>query len=83
MEILEVIDIGHDPPGRGIVLQVIDHPVHLVKHAFLILVLDAQLIAIGLTDGTIRSCPLIPHMAAQVLDAIGLLLPDPKQFIHR
>ena len=82
MKILEIVDAGEDPPGGGVVLQIIQHPVHLVKHAFLILVLDSQLIAVGLADGSVRSCPLIPHMAAQIFDPVGLLLPDPQQLIQ-
>lgn len=42
-----------------------------------------ELIAIGLADraGLIR--PLIPDVAAQITDVIGLFLPDPKQLVDR
>ena len=46
----------------GVMLQVIEHPVHLVEHALLgILVLDAQLIAVGLADGAGLIRPVRPR----------------------
>ena len=83
MQVLERIDIGQDPPGIGIVLQVIQHPVHLVKHPLCILVLDTQLVTVGLSDGTVRPCPFVPDMTAQVGNPVGFLLPNPQQLIHR
>ena len=82
VEILKIIDIGQDPPGSRVVLQIVEHPVHLVKHPLFVLVLDPQLVAVGLADGAVRTGPLIPDMAAQVRDPVGFLLPDPQQFIH-
>ena len=63
-------------------LQVKKHSIHLVKHPLLILVLDAQLVAIGLADGAILPCPLVPDMAAEIGDSVGLFLPDPEQLVH-
>ena len=83
MEILVVVKTGEDAAGGGVVLQVIQHPVHLVHLPFGILVLDGELIAIGLADGAVRIRPLIPDVAVQVVDVVGLLLPDPQQFVHR
>ena len=82
VQVLEIVDIGQDAAGGGVVLQVIQHPIHLVEHALLVLVLDAQLVTVGLADGAVRSRPFVPDVAAQVADAVGLLLPDPQQFVH-
>ena len=46
------------------------------------MVLDAQLIAVSLANGTVLTGPLVPDMAAQIADPVGLFLPDPQQFIH-
>ena len=81
MQILMDINIGHDTPAEGIVLQVIDDPVHLIHHPFLILMLYAQLVTVGFADGAVLVGPLIPDMAVQIMDVIGLLLPDPENFI--
>ena len=82
VQILEIIEVGENPPGGRIVLQVIKHPVYLVKLPLRVLVLDAQLVAVGLADGAVRPCPLVPHVAAQVCNPVGLLLPDPQQLIQ-
>ena len=63
-------------------LQVIQHAVHLVEHALGVLVLHAQLIAVGLADGAGLIRPLIPDVPAQVVDVVRLLLPDPQQLVH-
>ena len=84
MEILEVIDIGEDAAGRGIVLQVINDTVHLIHRSLSLveLVLLAQLITVSLADGAVFTGPLVPDMAAQLIYPIGLLLPDPQQFVY-
>ena len=82
MQILKGVDIGHDAAGCRIVLQIKQDTVHLVKHTFLILVLHAQLVTVGLTNGAVFLGPLVPNMAAQITDTVGLLLPDPQQFIQ-
>ena len=63
-------------------LQVKKDPVHLVKVTLFVMVLDSQLVAVGLADGAVLPCPFVPDMAAQVADAVGLLLPDPQQLVH-
>ena len=82
MEIFEGVNVGQNTAGRRIVLQIVDHPVHLVEHTFFVLVFHTQLIAVSLADGAVFAGPLVPHMAAQVCNPVGLLLPDPKEFIH-
>ena len=81
MKVLEVIDVRHDPAAVGIVLQIVDHPVHHVEHAFLILVFYLHLIAVGLSDAAVRIRPLVPDMAVQVMDVVGLPLPDPQKLV--
>ena len=83
VEVLEVIEIGHDPAGGGVVLEVIKHPVHLVHLPLGVDVLDAQLIAVGFADGTGLVGPLVPDMGVEIMDVVGFFLPDPQQFVHR
>ena len=58
-------------------LQIIDHPMGVMHHSLLILMLYTQLIAVCLTDGAVFIRPLIPDMAVKVVDIVGLLLPNP------
>ena len=76
------ISIGNDSAAEGVVLQVIQHPVHLIHHAFFILTLHTDLIAVGLSNGTGLICPLIPDMAVQIMDIGGFPLIDPQNLIH-
>ena len=68
--ILERVDVCQDAAGGGVVLQVIEHAVHLVEFALGIFVLDAELIAVGLADRAGLVGPLIPDVAAQVVDVV-------------
>ena len=63
-------------------LQVVEDPIHLVHLPLRVAVLYPQLIAVGLSDGPVRVCPLVPDAGAQVMDVVGFLLPDPEQLIH-
>ena len=81
VEVLEVIDIGEDAAGGGVVAQVVQHPVHLVKLPLGILVLHPQLIAVGLADGAGLVGPAVPDVAPEVVNVVGLLLPDPQQLV--
>ena len=60
-----------------------ENPVHLVKIPLLIVVLDAQLVTVGLADGAVLIRPGIPDVAVQVMDVVGLLLPYPQQLVNR
>ena len=82
MQVLVVVQTGEDPPGRGIVFQVVEDPVHLVHLTLRVLVLDPQLVAIGLANGASIIRPSIPDVGTQVVDVVGLLLPDPQQLVH-
>ena len=81
-KILMDVNICHDPAAERIVFQVIDHTIHLIHHAFLILMLHTQLIAVGLADGTVFIRPLIPDVAVKIVNIVGLLLPDPQHLIR-
>ena len=43
----------------------------------------AQLVAVGLADGAGLVGPLVPDVGVQILNVVGLLLPDPQQLVHR
>ena len=62
------IGVRHDPAAERIIFQIIKDPVHLIKHAFFVLALYADLIAISFSDGTGLICPLVPYMAVQVMN---------------
>ena len=79
-----VVETGEDAAGGGVVLQVVQHPVHLVHLPFGILVLDGELIAIGLADGAVRIRPLIPDrhfVVVKILD-ICVAVQEPEQFMN-
>ena len=78
-----VVQAGEDPAGGGVVLQIPQHLVHLVHVPLGIVVLHPQLIAVCLSDGARLIRPGVPDMAVQVMDIVGLLLPDPQQLVHR
>ena len=78
-----IIQAGEDAAGGGVVLQIPQHLVHLVHVPLGIVVLHPQLIAVRLADGARLIRPGIPDVAVQVMDIVGLLLPDPQQLIHR
>ena len=64
-------------------LEVIEHAVDLVEHALLVLVLDAKLIAVGLADAACFIRPGVPDVGREVVDVVGLFLPDPEELVHR
>ena len=82
MQVLKVVDVRQYPARGGVVLQIVEHPVHLVELALGVLVLHAQLVAVGLAYGARLVRPLVPDVAAQVLYVVGLLLPDPEQLVN-
>ena len=82
-QVVVVVQAGEDPAGGGVVLQIPQHLVHLVHVPLGIVVLHPQLIAVCLSDGARLIRPGVPDMAVQVMDIVGLLLPDPQQLVHR
>ena len=81
MQILKVIDIGHDAAAGGVVLQVVQHPIHLIELPLRIPVLHRQLIAVGLADRAGIVSPAVPDVAPEIVDVVGFLLPDPQQLV--
>ena len=59
-------------------LQVVEHAVHLIEHPLFILVLHAELVAVGLADAAALVRPGIPDVGGEVVDVIALFLPDPE-----
>ena len=41
MQVCKVIDVGKDTAGGGVMLQIVQHPVHLIHLTLGVLVLDA------------------------------------------
>ena len=80
-EVREVVHAGEDAAALGVVLQIVEHPVHLVEVALGVVVLLGQLIAVGLADGAVFVGPGVPDVAAQLGDPVGFLLPDPEQLV--
>ena len=81
MQIRMYINISHYTPTVRIILQIVDHTIHLIHHSFLILMLYAHLITICLSDGTCLIRPFIPHMTVKVINIVRLLLPDPEHLV--
>ena len=81
-QIVVVVQVGQNPPGGGVVLEIVEHPVHLVHVPLGVVVLHPQLVPIGLADGAGLIGPGIPDAAVQVVNVVGLLLPNPQQLIH-
>ena len=81
-QVAKHVRVGHDAATVRRMLKVVQHAIHLVKVALGIMALLANLIPIGLADGTGLVGPLIPNMAVEVMDVIGLLLIDPQDLVH-
>ena len=64
-------------------LQIPQNLVHLVHVPLRVVVLHPQLVTVGLADGAVLIRPGVPHVAVQVMDIVGLLLPDPEELVHR
>ena len=81
-QIAEHVRVRHNATAVRRVLKVVQHAVHLVEVALGIVALLANLIAVGLADGTGLIGPLIPDMAVEIMHVIGLLLIDPQDLVH-
>ena len=82
-EILEVVEVGHDAAAVLVILETPQHVVHLVHLALLELVLLGHLVAVCFSYGTLFICPLVPDMALQICQPVGLFLPDPEHLVGR
>ena len=58
------IDIRENPSAGRIILKVEQYTVYLIHVAFLIVVLNTELVAVSLTDGTGLISPGIPDVSA-------------------
>ena len=76
-QIAKHIGVRHNAAAVRRVLKVVQHAVHLIEVTLGIMALLANLIPVGLADGTGLVGPLIPDMAVEVMHVIGLLLIDP------
>jgi len=81
-QVAEHIGVRHDATAIRRMLKVVQHAVHLVKVALGIMALLANLVSVSLTDGAGLVSPLVPNMAVEVMDVIGLLLIDPQDLVH-
>ena len=76
-----VVDAGENATAEWGVFEIPEHAVDLIHLAFFVLMLDAQLVAIGFADATIGICPFVPNVGVQVMDVVGLFLPNPKDLV--
>ena len=58
-----IINICNHTPALGVMLKVVEYPVHLVEPAFLIFMLDSELIPVGLADRALFIRPGVPYFA--------------------
>ena len=65
-----VVDICHDSAAERVVLKVVDNSVNLVEHTFLVLVLNAELIAVSLADRAVLVSPGIPNVGVQIVNIV-------------
>ena len=70
VKIFEVVKIGENAAGSGVVLEIVEHAVDLVEQAFFVLVLDAELIAVGLADGAGLVRPVVPDVGLKDVDVV-------------
>ena len=82
MQILKIIHIGHYSAAARIIFKIVQHAIHHVETAFLILMLYSHLIAVCLADRAVFLSPTVPYMAVQIVHIIGFFLPYPKHLVH-
>ena len=82
MQIGEIVEACQNAAAGRVVLQVVQHAVDLIELSLRETVFDAELIAVGLADGAALIGPAVPDMAAEVVDVVRLLLPDPQKLLH-
>ena len=63
-------------------LQIPQNFIHLIHVALRVVVLHAELIAVGLADGAVFIRPRVPHAGAQIVDVVALELPYPQQLVY-
>ena len=83
MQVGKIVEVRQDAPRGRIMLQVIEHAIHLIEHPLFILVLHAELVAVGLADAAALVRPRVPDVGGEVVDVIAFFLPDPQKLVHR
>ena len=63
-------------------LEVPQHLIDLIHVALGVMVLYAQLIAVGLADGAVLVRPRVPDAGAQIVHVVAFGLPYPQQFVN-
>ena len=81
VEVGVVVDAGEDATAEGIVFEIPDDAIDLIHFAFLVLMLDAELVAIGFANAAVRIGPFVPDMGAKIVDVVGLFLPNPENLV--
>ena len=81
MQVLKIVNIREDAAAGRVVLQVVEHPIHLIHVPLGVVVLYGELVAVGLADGAVFVGPAVPNVATEVVNIIGLLLPDPQKLV--
>ena len=82
VQIVVLIHVGHDATAVWIFLELSENIVHLVDFFALVDELFADGVSIGCTDRAGFIGPCIPNVGFQVMDVVGFLLVNPKDFIH-
>ena len=80
-QVCVVIDIGHYAARGGVVLKIPNYLIDLIHIALGIVVLNAELIAVGLADGAVFVRPGIPDARAQLVYIVALCLPYPQKLV--
>lgn len=81
-EVGVIVGVGHDTAAVRVVLQVVQHLVHLIEISLGIVVLHAELIAVRLADGAVSVRPGVPDMGRKVSHTVGFLLVYPEYLIN-
>ena len=63
-------------------LQIPEDLVHLIHIPFGIVMLDPELVPVGLADGAVLIRPRVPDAGPELVDVVAFGLPDPQQFIN-
>ena len=77
-----IVGVGHDTAAVRVVIQVVQHLVHLIEISLGVVVLHAELIAVRLADGAVFVRPGVPDMGRKVSHTVGFLLVYPEYLIN-
>src|SRR5659263_511407 len=82
MKVAVIIHAYDDAAAVWIMLEVIKHPVNLIKIAFVVFMLNGKLITVSLANGAALISPTIPDSTVKVINIVRLFLPYPENFIN-